>query len=68
MFGRSGFQRTVVLLVALLLTGGSTHAAARGFHAVEPLNEDHQTLPSLRFMGDPIHERACARHDAKVFR
>lgn len=67
MFGRSSFQRTVVLFVALSLTDGSTHAAARGFHAVEPLNEDHPTVQPLRSTGGRIHERACARHDAKVF-
>jgi len=66
-FGRTGFQRTVFLFVALSLTAGSTHAAARGFHAVESLNEDHPTVQPLRSTGDRIHERACARHDVKVF-
>lgn len=67
MFGRAEIQRTVVLVVALLLTAGATNAFARDFRAADTQNEDYPTVQALRFMGRQIHERSGGRHDIKVF-
>lgn len=67
MFGRAGIQRTVVLVVALLMTAGSTGAFAREFRAADTQNEDYPTVQALRFMGRQIAERSGGRHEIKVF-
>ena len=67
MFGRAELQRTVVLVVALLVTAGSTAAFAREFRAADTQNEDYPTVQALRFMGGQITERTGGRHEIKVF-
>ena len=59
-FGRAELQRTVVLVVALLLTAGSTDALAREFRAADTQNADYPTVQALRFMGRQVHERKQA--------
>jgi tripartite ATP-independent transporter DctP family solute receptor len=66
-FGRAELQRTVVLVVALLVTAGSTAAVAREFRAADTQNEDYPTVQALRFMGRQITERTGGRHELKVF-
>jgi tripartite ATP-independent transporter DctP family solute receptor len=66
-FGRAKLQRTVVLVVALLVTAGSTAASAREFRAADTQNEDYPTVQALRFMGRQITERTGGRHELKVF-
>jgi tripartite ATP-independent transporter DctP family solute receptor len=66
-FGRAELQRTVVLVVALLVTAGSTAAVAREFRAADTQNEDYPTVQALRFMGRQIVERTGGRHEIKVF-
>ena len=66
MFGRAERLRTVVV-VALLLTAGSTNAFAREFRAADTQNEDYPTVQALRFMGRQITERSGGRHEIKVF-
>jgi tripartite ATP-independent transporter DctP family solute receptor len=65
--GRAELQRTVVLVVALLLTAGPTVAFAREFRAADTQNEDYPTVQALRFMGGQIAERTGGRHEIKVF-
>jgi len=65
-FGRAERLRTVVV-VALLLTAGSTNAFAREFRAADTQNEDYPTVQALRFMGRQITERSGGRHEIKVF-
>lgn len=67
MFGRAELQRTVVLVVALVMTACSTNALAREFRAADTQAEDYPTVQALRFMGRQIHERSGGRHDVKVF-
>jgi len=66
-FGRAEFQRTMVVVVALLLTAGSTGAVAREFRAADTQNEDYPTVQALRFMGRQVAERSGGRHEVKVF-
>jgi tripartite ATP-independent transporter DctP family solute receptor len=65
--GRAELQRTVVLVVALLLTAGPTVASAREFRAADTQNEDYPTVQALRFMGGQIAQRTGGRHEIKVF-
>lgn len=65
--GRAEMQRTVVVVVALLLTAGATNAFAREFRAADTQNEDYPTVQALRFMGRQITERSGGRHEIKVF-
>lgn len=67
MLGRAGLQRTVVVVVALLLTAGFANALAREFRAADTQNEDYPTVEALRFMGRQIVERTNGRHQIKVF-
>lgn len=67
MVGRAEMQRTVVVVVALLLTAGATNAFAREFRAADTQNEDYPTVQALRFMGRQITERSGGRHEIKVF-
>ena len=67
MFGRAELQRTVVLVVALLVTAGATAAVAREFRAADTQNEAYPTVQALRFMGRQITERTGGRHEIKVF-
>ena len=67
MFGRAELQRTVVVVVALLVTAGATGAVAREFRAADTQNEDYPTVQALRFMGRQISERTGGKHDVKVF-
>lgn len=67
MFGRAELQRTVFVVVALLLTAGSTGSLAREFRAADTQNEDYPTVQALRFMGRQISERSGGRHEIKVF-
>ena len=60
MFGRAELQRTVVLVVALLVTGGSMNAFAREFRAADTQSQDNPTVPAFRFMGRQLHERKQA--------
>jgi tripartite ATP-independent transporter DctP family solute receptor len=66
-FGRAEIQRTVVLVVALLVTAGTTGAFAREFRAADTQNEDYPTVQALRFMGRLVSERTSGRHEVKVF-
>ena len=66
-FGRAEIQRTVVLVVALLLTAGSTNAFPREFRAADTQNEDYPTVQALRFMGRQVTERSGGRDEIKVF-
>jgi tripartite ATP-independent transporter DctP family solute receptor len=66
-FGRAEIQRRVVLVVALLVTAGSTNAFAREFRAADTQNEDYPTVQALRFMGRQVTERSGGRHEIKVF-
>jgi TRAP-type C4-dicarboxylate transport system substrate-binding protein len=59
-FGRAELQRTVVLVVALLLTAGSTDALAREFRAADTQNADYPTVQALRFVGRQVRERQQA--------
>jgi tripartite ATP-independent transporter DctP family solute receptor len=65
--GRAELQRTVVLVVALLVAAGTTVAFAREFRAADTQNEDYPTVQALRFMGRQITERTGGRHEIKVF-
>ena len=67
MYGRAGIQRTVVFVVALLVTAGATSAFAREFRAADTQNEDYPTVQALRFMGRQVAERSSGRHEIKVF-
>lgn len=67
MFGRAELQRTVGVVVALLLTASSTGALAREFRAADTQNEDYPTVQALRFMGRQIAERTGGKHEVKVF-
>lgn len=67
MYGRAELQRTVIVVVALLVTAGSTSALAREFRAADTQNEDYPTVQALRFMGRQIAERSGGRHEIKVF-
>ena len=67
MFGRAEIQRTVVLVVALLVTAGSTGAFAREFRAADTQNEDYPTVQALRFMGRLVAERTGGQYEIKVF-
>jgi len=66
-FGRAELQRTVVFVVALLVTAGATAAVAREFRAADTQNEAYPTVQALRFMGRQITERTGGRHEIKVF-
>jgi tripartite ATP-independent transporter DctP family solute receptor len=66
-FGRAEIQRTVVVVVALLATAGSTGAFAREFRAADTQNEEYPTVQALRFMGRQVAERTQGRHEIKVF-
>jgi tripartite ATP-independent transporter DctP family solute receptor len=66
-FGRAGIQRTVFVVVALLVTAGSTGALAREFRAADTQNEEYPTVQALRFMGRQVAERSQGRHEIKVF-
>ena len=66
-FGRAELQRTVVGVVALLVTAGSTAAFAREFRAADTQNEAYPTVQALRFMGRQISERSGGRPEIKVF-
>jgi tripartite ATP-independent transporter DctP family solute receptor len=66
-FGRAEIQRTVFVVVALLLTAGSTGTLAREFRAADTQNEDYPTVQALRFMGRQVSERTGGRHEIKVF-
>lgn len=67
MFGRAELQRRVVLVVALLVTAGSTGAFAREFRGADTRSEDYPTVEALRFMGRQISERSGGRLEVKVF-
>ncbi len=67
MLGRAQLQRTVIVVVALLLAAGSADALAREFRAADTQNEDYPTVQALRFMGRQISERTNGRHEVKVF-
>lgn len=67
MLGRARLQRTVVVVVALLLAAGSTSTLAREFRAADTQNEDYPTVQALRFMGRQVAERSGGRHEVKVF-
>jgi tripartite ATP-independent transporter DctP family solute receptor len=64
---RAEIQRTVVFVVALLVTSGATGAFAREFRAADTQNEGYPTVQALRFMGRLVSERTSARHEIKVF-
>jgi len=55
-FGRAEIQRTVVFVVALLVTAGSTGTFAREFRAADTQSEDYPTVQALRFMGRQVSE------------
>jgi TRAP-type C4-dicarboxylate transport system substrate-binding protein len=66
-YSRADLSRTVALVVALLLTAGSTSAVAREFRVADTQNEDYPTVQVLRYMGGPIAERSGGRHEVRVF-
>jgi tripartite ATP-independent transporter DctP family solute receptor len=65
--GRAELQRTVFLVVALLMTAGATSALAREFRAADTQSEDYPTVQALRFMGRQVAERSGGLHEVKVF-
>jgi len=65
--GRAQLQRTVIVVVALLLAAGSADALAREFRAADTQNEHYPTVQALRFMGRQITERSGGRHEVRVF-
>ena len=67
MYSRADLPRTVALVVALLLTAGSTSAVAREFRVADTQNEDYPTVQALRYMGGLIAERTDGRHEVRVF-
>lgn len=67
MLGRAQLQRTVIVVVALLLAAGSADALAREFRAADTQNEHYPTVQALRFMGRQITERSGGRHEVRVF-
>lgn len=67
MFGRAELQRTMVVVVALLLTAGSADALAREFRAADTQNEEYPTVQALRSMGRQVAERSGGRLEIKVF-
>ena len=67
MFCRAEIQRTVVFVVALLVTAGATSAFAREFRAADTQSEEYPTVQALRFMGRLVSERTSGRHEIKVF-
>lgn len=66
-FGRGELQRTMVVVVALLLTAGAADALAREFRAADTQAEEYPTVQALRFMGRQVAERSGGRHEIKVF-
>src|SRR5690242_7137958 len=66
-FGRGELRRTLVVVVALLMTAGSAGALAREFRFADTQNEDYPTVQALRFMGRQVAERSGGRHEIKVF-
>jgi len=66
-FGRAELQRTMVVVVALLLTAGSADALAREFRAADTQNEEYPTVQALRSMGRQVAERSGGRLEIKVF-
>jgi tripartite ATP-independent transporter DctP family solute receptor len=66
-FCRAEIQRTVVFVVALLVTAGATSAFAREFRAADTQSEEYPTVQALRFMGRLVSERTGGRHEIKVF-
>ena len=64
---RADIQRTVVLVVALLVTAGSTGSLAREFRVADTQSEEYPTVQALRFMGRLVSERSNGRHETKVF-
>jgi tripartite ATP-independent transporter DctP family solute receptor len=66
-YSRADLPRTVALVVALLLTAGSTSAVAREFRVADTQNEDYPTVQALRYMGGLIAERTDGRHEVRVF-
>ncbi len=67
MFCRAEIQRTVVFVVALLVTAGATSTFAREFRAADTQSEEYPTVQALRFMGRLVSERTGGRHEIKVF-
>lgn len=66
-FGRAELQRTMVVVVALLLTAGSADTLAREFRAADTQNEEYPTVQALRSMGRQVAERSGGRLEIKVF-
>jgi tripartite ATP-independent transporter DctP family solute receptor len=66
-FCRAEIQRTVVFVVALLVTAGATSTFAREFRAADTQSEEYPTVQALRFMGRLVSERTGGRHEIKVF-
>jgi tripartite ATP-independent transporter DctP family solute receptor len=66
-YSRAGVSRTVAILVALLLTAGSTSVIAREFRAADTQSEDYPTVQALRYMGRLIAERSGDKLQIRVF-
>jgi tripartite ATP-independent transporter DctP family solute receptor len=66
-FGRAELQRTMVVIVALLLTAGATDAFEREFRAADTQGEEYPTVQALRFMSRQVAQRSGGRHEIKVF-
>jgi TRAP-type C4-dicarboxylate transport system substrate-binding protein len=67
-FGRAELQRTVFVVVALLVTAGATGAFAREFRAADTQNEDYPAVQALRFMDRQITERQQSEQMREMMR
>jgi tripartite ATP-independent transporter DctP family solute receptor len=66
-YRRADLSRTMMLVVALLLTAVPTSVFAREFRAADTQSEDYPTVEALRYMGSVVAERTGGRHRVKVF-
>jgi tripartite ATP-independent transporter DctP family solute receptor len=64
---RADLPRTVLCVVALLLTVAATNGSAREFRAADVQAEDYPTVQALRFMDRVIAERSAGRHHIAIF-
>jgi len=64
---RADLPRTLILVVALLLTLAATGGFAREFRAADVQTENYPTVQALRFMGRVIAEQTGGRHQIRIF-
>jgi tripartite ATP-independent transporter DctP family solute receptor len=66
-YSRAELPRTVVIVVALVLTAAPASVVAREFRAADTQSEDYPTVEALRYMGRLIAERSGGGHQIRVF-